>query len=323
MKLLIGMAISLALVAWLVLNTDWSLVADELAKFQPGALIPIALVFGAHYFLRAWRWRFLLPPTDSPPSLRRLTDSLMVGNLATYLLPMRAGEFIRPLFLLRHSSYTFSSAFVSIVVERFFDLAVVLISFAFVVRSIAGFPEWAEHGAMLLSIVAVAIFFGIVIASFAPHLVFRSVEYFSRYLPEKVREFAKKMTKDFIEGAAVLSRPRNLLYVITLSALVWGSCFLLFSTFFWMFGESVPFIVSVTLTVVIALAVAAPSAPGFLGVYQTACVAAFAIFGMKAELAVAYSIVTHLIHYAVFIIYGFWVLSREKLSLRDLRAKKV
>ena len=73
--------------------------------------------------------------------LRRLFDAFMVGVFATFLLPFRAGEFVRPYYLKRYSHYSFLTCFVSVVVERFFDLATVLLGFAVMLVYVPHFQQ--------------------------------------------------------------------------------------------------------------------------------------------------------------------------------------
>jgi hypothetical protein len=104
-----------------------------------------------------------------------------------------------------------------------------------------------------------------------------------------------------------------------LSALVWISSYLLSWGYLWLFGIEGSVSFAVAIGVIIALAVAAPSAPGFIGVYQTACLAAFALFAYSEETAIAYSLVSHAHQYVAFVAYGIWVMFKYNLSFRELR----
>jgi uncharacterized membrane protein YbhN (UPF0104 family) len=75
----------------------------------------------------------------------------------------------------------------------------------------------------------------------------------------------------------------------------------------------------VTLCVFVALAVALPSAPGFVGVYQMACVAASSLFAYSLSAAQLYSILVHLITFIMVITIGFWVLAVHDLNFFELK----
>ena len=167
---LLGFAVSVALLGWMFLAIDWSGVGQELERFQWWALLPCVALLFLHFYLRALRWRYLLPGTHQV-SLKHLFDSIIIGCLATFLLPLRAGEIIRPFMLTRYSRYSFSTGFVSVVVERFFDLAVVLGFFALVAWLIPSMPEWVHAGAVVLSTIAIGIFVLMSVATLFPGVI--------------------------------------------------------------------------------------------------------------------------------------------------------
>jgi len=313
----LGISVSVILLGWILAVTDWPVVFRMLAQINYLVLIPVTLLMLGHYFLRAWRWRYFLPGGRSV-AIRRLFDALMVGNFATFILPLRAGEFVRPYLLTRYSEHSFSTGFVSIIVERFFDLLVVLASFGVVVLFVPNIPAWANRGALLLCLLAFCIFVLMLVGTFVPQMVLKRADFFVRFLPAGWRAGTRKFIEDFLAGAAVLSRGGGLFKVVLLSLAVWISCYVIFHVFFFLCRMPPDWWVSVTAAVIIALAVAAPSAPGFLGVYQTACVASFALFGRSAETAVAYSIVVHGYQYILFVAYGMYVLLRDNLKLSEL-----
>jgi uncharacterized membrane protein YbhN (UPF0104 family) len=71
--------------------------------------------------------------------------------------------------------------------------------------------------------------------------------------------------------------------------------------------------------VFVALAIAIPSVPVFIGVFQAGCVAATGLFGYPHEAAVVYSLVIHVLSYLLFIGLGFWLLAVHDLSLFELK----
>ncbi len=315
---LFGLAVSVGLLLWMFLAIDWNGVGDELSRFEWWAVIPCVAILVGHFYLRALRWRYLLPGTQ-PVSLQHLFDSLIVGCLATFLLPLRAGEIIRPFMLTRFSKYSFSTGFVSVIVERFFDLAVVLGSFAVVAAYIPSMPDWVHGGAVALSVLAGGIFAAMTVATLFPGFIQRIAAWFFRFLPSGLAKAGEKFLGEFLDGAAVLRHGGRLVITIGLSLAIWGSCFLQFLAYFWLFGDAGNVVVAITVAVIVALAVAAPSAPGFIGVYQVATIAGFQLFGLSEQQAVAYSIVNHLLQYVFFVVYGTIVLLKAGVNLTQLR----
>lgn len=316
----IGIAVSFVLLAGLAVMIDWNALGKELRNLNYYVLLPVCVVYVAHLVMRAWRWRYLLP--GDPLGLRLLFDASMVGHLATYILPARAGEFIRPFMLSRWSAVGFPAAFVSVVTERFFDLAAVLISFAVIVPLVPGMPDWVFSGAWALFVLALLIFCGIACGALFPALLRGMCAPIIRRLPGGLARFASHILDEFLTGAGVLREPRRLLATIAWTLLVWISNYLMYYMFLWMVNIEPTVLFSVGIAVILAFAVAAPSSPGFLGVYQVGCVAAFLLFGHSEEKGLAYAIVTHAFSYIVILGGGAWVLSTHGLRFADLRTAR-
>ena len=222
-----------------------------------------------------------------------------------------------------HSVYSFSSCFVSVIIERFCDLALVLIAFGVMIIFVHDVPPLAHQGALSLSVVALMLFAFMLLGGLAPAKMLQLCELFVVLLPKKLQTSIRKFISDFLEGAAVLGNINNLLRVVMLTILVWLTCFLQYYFFLYMFEVEVTVWFAVSVAVMVALAVAAPSAPGFIGVYQAGCVAAFALFGVKRELAVAFSIITHVYQFLLCIGLGVYVLARSNLKLSQLRSPQL
>lgn len=321
MRLAVSFGVSGGLVAWLVWAIEWPAVWSALHTVHYGYLLPATVVLVAHFLLRALRWRYLLPPPirSEDVGLRRLFDSILVGAFATFVLPLRAGEFVRPLLLARTTTYSFGAAFASVVIERFFDLAMVLVCFGLMLRFVIGLPPWVEYGAGTLTVLAGGLSLFLVLGSLVPGKVRLVMGVCLRPLPRGLSEPLGGFVDGLLSATAVLRSPWRLGAIMGLTVLVWVSSFAVSGICLWLFDipASVPFVVAIG--VIIALAVAAPSAPGFIGVFQTACVAAFALFGFSREEAIAYSLIAHAHQFVIFVGYGVWLMFKYNLSLADLR----
>lgn len=314
----LGLLVSAGLLAYVVSLVEWERVVEHLGEIRYWAILPSLLIWFVHMAVRSYRWRFLLPPGEAVP-FRRLFDAFMVGVFATFVLPFRAGEFARPLYLRRYSQYSFLTCFVSVVVERFFDLATVLLGFAVMVAFVPDLPPWAAVGAQGLTMLALVIFIVLLASAFFPGTLSSLYSWVSRPFPPSLARLGRRILDDLLQGARVLKSPLNLLRVIFLSLAVWGSAFVCFYVFFFFFRVEPSALAALSVTVIVALAVAAPSAPGFLGPYEIGCVASFVLFGLGENLGTAYAIVTHVFQYVVFVLYGLYVLNRDALGVGELK----
>lgn len=323
-RLTVSFGVSGALVGWLVWAIDWSSVWGALETVHYIYLLPATAILFVHFVLRALRWRYLLPPPKTPGDVgvERLFDSILVGAFATFVLPLRAGEIVRPLLLARTTNYSFGTAFASVVIERFFDLASVLLCFGLLMQFAVELPPWVKIGAGVLTGLAAGLSIFLVVGSLAPQFVMRLTGLLLRPLPVRFGQILGGFVDGLLAAAAVLKNPWRLGAILGLSVLVWASSFALSGVCLWLFEipASVPF--AVAIGVIIALAVAAPSAPGFIGVFQTACIAAFALFGRSYEEAVAYSLVAHAHQFVLFVAYGVWLMFKYEISFAEIRGAR-
>lgn len=319
----LGIGVSLGVIVWMYFAIEWKEVGSQLADSHYWVLVPTTVVVIGHFLLRALRWRYLLPEAEQVP-VRDLFDGIMVGTFANYILPLRAGEFIRPYILSRSSSHSFSSALVSVVIERFFDLATVLLSFAVMVFFIPEVPPIVNQGASALTVVALALLAFMLVGTLMPKVAERWIDFGINFLPKKFQPGIKKFCHDFIEGAAVLAEKGRIIKVLLLTAAVWLSSYFIMYMYLFVYAapahpQAQSIWLALTLGVVVALAVAAPSAPGFIGVYQAGCIASFALFGLSIEAGTAYAILSHVYQYIFFCLYGVYYLMHGNVSLADLR----
>ncbi|MDD2230813.1 MAG: lysylphosphatidylglycerol synthase transmembrane domain-containing protein [Candidatus Cloacimonetes bacterium] len=319
-----GILISVILLLWLAYKVEWTTVQQAMAGARYELLVPVTMVVIIQFVLRAFRWRYLLAEGEAVP-LRVRFDALMLGNFGNYVLPLRAGEFMRPLLLTLNNKRSFSSVFVSVVLERFFDLAMVLGSFGILLQifdrqsAILGMPDEVYQGAQALTVVAVVILVFMVVASLLPQHIMPLVRGVCKFMPTMLGERIQAVISEVLIGTRVLRQPRRLLYVILLSIGVWGITFVQYWLMLYMFEVENSFLLGTAIAVILALAVAAPSAPGFVGVFQWACIVAFYLFGINREQALAYAIIAHLHQYVLVIFFGIWVLLRYGLKFGDLR----
>ena len=108
----------------------------ETRRANPWLLLAAVGVTGLTYAVRAFRWQYLLAPIG-PTHFSVAFRTTVIGFAATFLLPARAGEVIRPYLLARREGLNATAAFATIILERLLDLITVLLLFAWFVLTAA------------------------------------------------------------------------------------------------------------------------------------------------------------------------------------------
>jgi hypothetical protein len=322
-SLAIGLIVSVGIIAFLVQSLDWTIFLRELDRVNYAYVPLLVLLFIAVFIVRAWRWRYLLPNSKELSTVK-LFNATMVGFFATCILPFRAGEVIRPLVLSRWQPVSFSVGLASVVTERVFDVLALLFLMGLSISELENAPGFVSTGANALSVLAAVISAIMVTAYLRGDLIYRLIEYVIRACLEarfpEVTERLLQEAKGFIEGLRSISSLYELLAVLLWSLVLWGGMAMLYQVGLWTFGVYPSFWVGIAVTVILAFAVAAPSAPGFLGTFQLGCVASLSgLYGYSNEFAVAYSVVLHSYQVLLACLFGALILKREGLGLSQLR----
>jgi len=317
----IGVIVVIGLLALLLRHVEWAAVRSGFAQVDYRFLPLLIALVALNFVIRSWRWRYLVAGGESM-SLRSLVDATTVGFMSSFLLPFRAGEVTRPWILTRWESVGFGSAVASIVVERVVDALVVIGLLSLAAGWIEEAPEWLSTGARLLGLVALvglgmmlmAYFFSRAFSKLARRMV--SVLLFPAAL-SKLREGLYQMIDGFLEGLKAISSGRQLLVVIGASLVLWLEMALFYQAGLWTMGIHLSPLAGLMVNVLVALAIAAPGPPGFLGTYQIGCLAALGLFSVSRETGLSYAIVTHVVQAACIIPAGLWILHARGLKLRE------
>lgn len=322
-KILLGVALSVGLLVYVGSLVEWDKVRAHLGELRWSVLAALVLVCVVHFIIRSLRWRLLLPGAEAQTvSLWDLWDCISIGNIATQFLPLRAGEFLRPLALSRASSYPFATGFVSVVVERFFDLSAVLLSFVLMIFLVPSVDPLLYKGAWALGVLALGLFCFLLMGALVPELTRRLTLWGLSFLPGKLRTFGEHLTDQLLVGLQPLKQPSRLIQIIIWTVVVWLFCYLMYHLFFLAFGLEVTSWGGLVVGVVVALAVAAPSAPGFAGVYEGGILLAFSILGKDANAAAAYAIISHVFQFLFIAVVGVLSLLRQGVGLRELSQQR-
>src|SRR3954470_10670872 len=93
---------------------------ESLAKVNVGGCILYLLLYAGWHTMRAVRWRLLLAPVAEVP-LRRILAVSWIGFAAILVMPLRAGEFVRPYMIRQRGKLSVAAATGTIGAERIID----------------------------------------------------------------------------------------------------------------------------------------------------------------------------------------------------------
>jgi len=270
-----------AVFLWLaVRNADLDAVWDALVEARLGFVLLAVLAFLIVYAFQALRWQRIADTTRLP--LRSFYGMLLGGIACNNVLPVRIGEFLRAGWLSRDASMPGGRAFGSVVLDRICDI-VTLTAFFLVSIQVAASAEW------LLRLATGAL---IAVLLIAGALVLARMYTARRGDPAAARPRGR-LVQILVDTIRMLGQPigrRRAAIWISLSVCTWTLSSFAAALVGRSLGIELSALDAVFVTSALALGVAIPSSPGYIGTYQWLGVAALGLLDVPAEQALAFSI---------------------------------
>ena len=312
LKLLLGVAISVALFVYLFWTVDLHELAAQLARTRWEWVLAGVVLAPLGPWTRGRRWWYLFPPGSNPPGV---VPATMIGYMVNNVLPLRAGEFVRVYVLARRWGHGFWTALATLIVERVLDSLVIVLAIAVLVLRIPVPKTLALGAAVLLAIdlVAVAVLGFLAVA---PARARRLVERLTRRCPALEQRIVG-ILETFVRGLEGIRTRAHLLPLLLWTAIIWIIPAVAAWTMFKALDLHLPWIAGWAVLSFVGLGVAIPSAPGYIGVFHAAATIALTIFNVPAAAALGYALLFHATQIVPITVVGWIYLLREQLSLAD------
>lgn len=318
LRILASLLVSAACLVFAARGVSWAEVWAALGSAHLVYLIPMIVTSIVPIYFRAVRWRVFVRPLGSP-SVRTLFSATSIGFAANMLLPLRAGEIVRPWVLARKEGFSFAPTMATVAVERLFDMAMLVFLFSIATFALPVPPEWRRYGWLFL---LTFVFLLAALYSFRqyPERVISALGWIIQPLPAAARTRILDIIRRSEEGLASLGSAGAVLGAVGYSLAVWLSIAACFGFGLSAFDLSVPWIRgALTTTTFVAIAVSIPGGPGFVGMFQAGCVVALGVYGVPASQAFSYSVLTHLVQFASTAALGIYFFLREGFRWTEIR----
>jgi glycosyltransferase 2 family protein len=318
--------LTVGLLAFFFKGVDPGAVWAEARHANRFLLATAILVVLVTYGLRAFRWQYLLAPIG-PTRFSTAFQTTVIGFAASFLLPARAGEVLRPYLLAKREQLPPTAAFATIILERLLDLITVLLLFGVFVLSVdpaslSGDPDLytrVKTGGLLAAAASVAALAVLFALAGHPERLGRLALKIERVLPAKLARAVAGFVESFAQGLAVMRQPGRLLVSLLLSFPLWLSIaagiWLTSRAFHMTFGYLGSFLVMTLLVVGVAM-----PTPGQVGGFHAAYrVAVVTFFGAPDATAVGAAIVLHAVSFVPVTLLGLALMAQQGLSLGGMK----
>jgi glycosyltransferase 2 family protein len=262
--------------------------------------------------IRAMRWRIFLLPMGSFSTIK-LYKGTIAGFFTNYVLPFRIGEVVRAYITGQFIGKKGTVLLPSIVIERMID-GVSFFLFVVIFSLFIDMPL-TDKQITLVRILLVAILMIFVIAIY---LYYRLRDKLSNYLESKEGKVASFL-KDLHHGMLLLFKVKHPLQIIFYSFSIWFVTGLTYWAGIKACHLDLGFIEAFILMVTAMIAIAIPAAPGFVGTFHAAIVAALVALGIDKSTAASYAFLQHFIGLIPIVVFGLIHFLEANVSLKDIK----
>jgi hypothetical protein len=319
-NLIIGILVSAFFVYIVFRKIDFSEVFMHMKNLDIFWILWFVGLFFINNFLRGYRWYLLSVDVNKGfKTVFSFVKIVIIGSMLNNILPLRMGDVIRAYLIGKKHDLRKSYVFGTVIIERIFDVLTLFILLSlfllFVKQNDIQVPNYLKHLSKFGLLIGVLSFFVLI--------------YFNRYkdkILDKLNKLhdiklLKKITKfidSLMDGFAILNKNHHILNVVVFSLLLW----FFESIGFFFIGQAFHLDLNIWVYVLVMISVCLstliPSGPGYVGVFEGACIASLALFGVEKELALAYAVVLHSLQIITVTVFGVIFSLKEGLSISDL-----
>lgn len=322
-QLLLGAVISAGFLYFALRGLHLAEVGEALRTANYWWLLPGIAVYFVGLWARSWRWHYTLRHFKAIP-LRHLYPLVCIGYFGNNIYPFRAGEVIRSYVLRRTEGIAISSSLATVLIERVFDALVMLI-FVFLVLPFApSLPSGYRKAVLVLTVLLLAATFFFVWMAVRPQRMAAVYRWCAdRLLPQSIRLRTDDLYGRFMAGLHSLSSPTDVTMIFVTSIVIW----LMETVKYWFvmhaFDFQVSFLVLMLMNGLVNLATTLPSAPGYIGTFDTPGIEVLKQFGVEASMAASYTFTLHAALWLPVTLVGGYYFWRAQLRWSDFaRAEK-
>jgi uncharacterized protein (TIRG00374 family) len=311
LSLIIAILLAVVLLFFAFRNIAWGEFFATLSRGHPGTIATACLILSGSLFLRGIRWGVLLSAE------RRIGAGMMfwatsVGYLGNALLPARAGEVMRSMAIGRYAKMSKSYVFATAITERILDAVTLVLISLFALATLEGIPDWLNTASQVMGVLGVISIAGLFVA---PRLegFFRKILYMLP-IPDGWKERLAQVMEGFLLGMKAFQHGGRAAMFAVLTVVIWLADAIIAMQVAQALDLSLTLAQSLLLLAALGLSSAAPSTPGYVGIYQFVAVSVLPPFGFTESEALAYIVLFQAVSYVTILFWGFIGLWRVRVT---------
>lgn len=269
--------------------------------------------------LKAWRWQLMYPQERPPVRYNTAFWAISLGQYVNLVIPfMRLGEVARLYALNQESGTSGGRTLGTLVVEKALELIFFGLTIVFVLPFVIT-PDYVERPGALVVILPLAAFAVLYLLAYQTEAVIQLWRRVINPLPQRPREWLLKLAVTGLEGLVALRDRRLSLLLLLLSLAIALLAVALPYALFPALNLPLTVLDAALIHIVVSIAIAPPSTPAKIGVFNGAAALMLLQFGLTDETAITgYAILLYLVVVIPQIVLGIIAASRSKWRWRNV-----
>lgn len=268
---------------------DYHELSHSLKGIELSAIILASLLYLTTFLVRGQRVKLIL---DNELPYKESVVSNLISYALNNFIPLKGGDIYKIHFLQKHANIRKSVSTATVLIERLFDLASVLIIFSIVISYMnVDVVSWDMSN---LITVLIALILVLVLSIFAIHK-FKHVN-----LENYIKIANPDSLHSFIECWGRLLGHRHFTSVLCLSLLIW----VMEGLVFYVVLGFVDVQFAIIWMCVLALSFVVPNAPGNIGLFEWVSIFILSSFGYGEEEALSMGLIAHAVQFVSVTVIG-------------------
>ena len=331
-RMLLGLLLGVGCLYFFIQEMNWTETQSILGNLSLPWVCAAVFLLVFEFVVRGIRWKIILRPLTEELPLSTLIQAQMIGGTANTLLPLRLGEVIKPTLVASKSKLTFISVTATAVMERVYDLlgmvSVLVFMVLFLQPDINPAPDQQIlvdklqlYGGIigLIATIAMAIFFTLATKRNEARPIF---VWITNIAPKPIQDFFLRLFDGFVQGLGNSTDTKGLWQAGSWSVLMWLNGALAIFCLFQAFGLTLPFGAACFMGVAIALGVALPQAPGFVGVFHVAIENTLLLWGQDPQVAKSFALIFWMVSFVPVTLLGLTMAARWNIDWQSIIARR-
>ena len=316
-RVIIGFIISIIFIFFLFKTIDYAQTITAIENFGIFSLIIGIIIYSFSFIFRTLRWQLIIRPIKEI----RFTNVfyiIFISYLFNSILPARIGDLIRGYLLTMTEDIKFITSISTVIFDRTLDGITLVLLFCLSLL-FSGMNINFDPKLKFLIILVIFLFTLLLLIYLMDFsLILKIISPFERISP-KYSQILINVFLNFKSGGEILKSGNLVIFkLFSYSIFVWMFEAFLFYFVLYSIGVSISIFTLLILLAVVNFAIMIPSAPGYIGTFETAFVIVLVIYGINSSLALSAAIIIHIIWFVTTILFGLISMRYLGVNIRQL-----